>query len=127
MGSSKLSRCVSEQQTGCCLLLAFRTFLTPPQYTFDFNNIFADPPVPWTNDPLYPTLRLGSSGQPAAACFTATRVSRAAARRCAFAADTAKLTATESLPVKASPCSETQPATAGHCRALIPPTPSATL
>ncbi|HJQ80271.1 MAG TPA: retropepsin-like aspartic protease [Lacipirellulaceae bacterium] len=44
-------------------------FLSPPAYTFDFENIFADPPVPWTEHPLYPTLRLGSSGQPAAAYF----------------------------------------------------------
>jgi hypothetical protein len=52
-----------------------QAFLTPPQYTFDFNNIFADPPVPWTNDPIYPTLRLGTSGQPAAACFVNVNIS----------------------------------------------------
>lgn len=50
-------------------------FLSPPQYTFDFNNIFADPPVPWSDDPLYPTLRLGSGGQPSAALFVNVKVS----------------------------------------------------
>jgi hypothetical protein len=42
-------------------------FLSPPQYTFDFNNIINNTPL--TDNPLYPTLRLGSSGQPAAAYF----------------------------------------------------------
>jgi hypothetical protein len=42
-------------------------FLSPPQYTFDFNNIIDNKPL--TDNPLYPTLRLGSSGQPAAAYF----------------------------------------------------------
>ena len=44
-------------------------FISPPQYTFDFSNIVADPPVPWTDNPLYPTLRLGASSQPSAALF----------------------------------------------------------
>jgi hypothetical protein len=44
-------------------------FITPPSYVYDFANIFADPPVPWSEDPLYPTLRIGGNGQPAAAHF----------------------------------------------------------
>lgn len=47
-------------------------FLSPPSYTFDFNNITNDQPL--TDNPLYPTLRLGSSGQPDAAYFINTNV-----------------------------------------------------
>lgn len=50
-------------------------FQTPPQYTFDFNNILAEPPVPWTDNPLYPTLRLNGGGQAAAAYFVNVNVS----------------------------------------------------
>ncbi len=50
-------------------------FQSPPQYTFDFNNILADPPVPLTDNPLYPTLRLNGSGQAAAAYFVNVNVS----------------------------------------------------
>lgn len=40
-------------------------FNSPPMYTPNYFN-FQDP---WTDNPLYPTFRLGSSGQPAAAYF----------------------------------------------------------
>jgi hypothetical protein len=50
-------------------------FLNAPQYTMDFANIIAEPPVPWTDNPLYPTFRLGSAGQPSAALFVNVNVS----------------------------------------------------
>ena len=51
-------------------------FLSPPMYTFDFNNITNDQPL--TDNPLYPTLRLGGTGQPDAAYFVNTNVTNKA-------------------------------------------------
>jgi hypothetical protein len=44
-------------------------FLSQPQYTPNYGNILADPPIPLEQNPLYPTFRLGSTGQPTAAYF----------------------------------------------------------
>jgi hypothetical protein len=42
-------------------------FLSPPAYQPDYNHLFTGELL--TDDPQYPTLRIGSSGQPAAAYF----------------------------------------------------------
>ncbi len=50
------------------------SFLQPPQYIYNFNNIFAEPPVPLTDNPSYPTLLINGSFQAAAAYFVSVNV-----------------------------------------------------
>lgn len=44
-------------------------FLSSPTYIYDFNNLFANPPLPLTDNPLGPTARYNSQFQAAAAYF----------------------------------------------------------